>query len=363
MMILAYMVFGFTVTQLLVVLTNLIFLQLFPAANKEFQPLISVLIPARNEENNIANIIQDILNQDYQQFELLVFNDQSTDKTTDIVSSFAKNDNRIHLFHSKGLPNGWLGKNFGCHSLAQKAQGEYLFFIDADVRLNGSIITDTLAMTKKYDLGLLTIFPKQKMMSLGEYLTVPNMNFILLSLLPLILVRKSKFPSLAAANGQFMLFNAGTYRKNLPHQTFKNNKVEDIETARYFKTKNIKVACLAGDNNVCCRMYKGFEEAVNGFSKNVINFFGNSFLLATIFWLITTFGIVLVWVVLPIRLFGLYLALLILTRVFISIVSRQNIIINLLLSLPQQLTMGIFILKAAINKKNKTFQWKGRTIS
>jgi len=363
MLILTYIVFGFTIVQFLVVLTNLIFLQIFPAADKKFQPLISILIPARNEEENIANIIQDILNQDYQQFELMVFNDQSTDKTADIVSSFAKNDKRIHLFHSEGLPNGWLGKNFGCHSLAQKAQGNYLFFIDADVRLKGSIIIDTLAMTKKYDLGLLTIFPKQKMMSLGEYLTIPNMNFILLSLLPLILVRKSKYPSLAAANGQFMLFNTATYRQNLPHQTFKNNKVEDIETARYFKTKNIKVACLAGDNNLCCRMYKGFKEAVNGFSKNVIMFFGNSFVLATIFWLVTTFGFVLVWFTLPIRLFGFYLALLVLTRVFISIVSRQNIILNLLLSLPQQLTMGLFILKAAINKQKKTFQWKGRTIS
>jgi chlorobactene glucosyltransferase len=201
------------------------------------------------------------------------------------------------------------------------------------------------------------------MHSWGEYVTVPNMNYILLSLLPLILVRKSGFPSLAAANGQFMLFNAATYKAMQPHEKMKASKVEDIETAKYFKQNKIKVACLAGNQSIRCKMYEGFSEAVNGFSKNVIMFFGNSFLWAILFWTITSLGFIFVIMSLSIKLACIYFLFLILTRISVSVASKQNIFINLLLAFPQQLIMGLFIYKAIINQSKKAFEWKGRKIA
>lgn len=363
MIYLAYFVLFFAVIQLLVAFVNLIFRQNLSKLKTEFSELVSVLIPARNEEKNIANILNDLQNQNYHNIEVIVFNDQSTDKTEEIVSEFSKKDSRIKLINSNGLPDGWLGKNYACYSLSRHANGKYFLFLDADVSVSNDIIINTISHSKKHKLGLLSIFPKQIMMTMGERITVPNMNFILLSLLPLILVRKSKYASLSAANGQFMLFNSTNYFETNPHELMKANKVEDIEIARYFKTKKIPIACIAGNSTIKCRMYDGFTEAVNGFSKNVVNFFGNSFIAAILFWLVTTLGFIPILVGLSPIFVILYFIIIVVTRVFISIVSRQNIPLNLILAIPQQITMGIFIYKAFVNTTKKQYQWKGRNIS
>jgi glycosyltransferase involved in cell wall biosynthesis len=362
MIYLANIIFIFTLIQLIVALVNLVCFQQPKSGICNFNGLVSVLIPARNEESNIANILTDLRKQNYQNIEIIVFNDLSTDRTEEIIAQIAKNDKRIQLINSEGLPEGWLGKNYACHSLSQMAKGEYLLFLDADVRVKDGIITNSIALAEKYKTGLLSIFPKQKMESLGEYLTVPVMNSILLTLLPLVLVLKSKFSSMAAANGQFMLFERAKYFEFMPHEKFKSNKVEDIEIARFFKQKNIPVVCMLGDYTIECRMYNGFNEAVNGFSKNVINFFGNSFLAAILFWVITTFGFLAVLSTLSMCLFFFYLSIIFVTKVIVSFISKQNIALNILLLIAQQLILGWLIYKALIYKFNKQLKWKGRSI-
>lgn len=363
MIIAAWIIFIFTAIQLCVVALNLVFRQPLPSCPKDFNPLVSILIPARNEEQNIGRLLQAIQKQNWQNFEVLVFNDQSTDRTEQIAEDAAKNDQRFHLINSNGLPDGWLGKNFGCYSLAQKAKGDYFLFLDADVHVSDSIIAGTIAKMKKHNLGLLSIFPKQNMHTWGEYLTVPNMNFILLSLLPLIFVRILPFSSMAAANGQFMLFDAKEYQNTQPHFTFRTNKVEDISIAGFFKKTRIPIACLSGNRSVSCRMYNSFNDAVNGFSRNVIMFFGNSGILALLFWLITTFGFIPVLIALPKEYVYFYFFMLVTIRIFISVVSCQNPIKNLFLAVPQQVILGIFIYISFLKNFKKTYTWKGRNVS
>ena len=363
MIYLAYFIVGFSVIQLLVAFANLIFNQPFSKSKNNFSGLVSVLIPSRNEDKNIAGILSDLQKQDYQNIEIIVYNDQSTDNTEEIVTKFSGIDRRIKLINSNGLPLGWLGKNYACYNLSKQAKGSFLLFLDADVRISKDIIINTIGHSIKYNIGLLSIFPKQIMKTLGERITIPNMNFILLSLLPLILVRKSKYQSLSAANGQYMLFSSKNYFALNPHEVMKANKVEDIEIARYFKKNNIPIACLTGDDTITCRMYQGFNEAINGFSKNVITFFGNSFVVAFLFWLITTFGFLLVFFSLGLPAVILYLFTILLARIFISIVSKQNLLMNLLLLIPQQFTLGFFIYKAFMYKSKNQYLWKGRNIS
>ena len=363
MIYLAYFIICFSVIQLLVAFVNLIFNQPFAKSKTGFSGLVSVLIPARNEEKNIAGILSDLLKQDYQHIEIIVYNDQSTDKTEELVSALSETDSRIKLIRSNGLPKGWLGKNYACYNLSKQAKGSFLLFLDADVRISKDIIINTINHSIAHHTGLLSIFPKQIMITLGERITIPNMNYILLSLLPLVLVRKLKYQSLSAANGQFMLFNAKKYFEINPHELMKANKVEDIEIARYFKKKNIPVACLIGDDTITCRMYEGFYEAVNGFSKNVTTFFGNSFVVASLFWLITTFGFLVVLFSLGSTAVIIYLCTILTARIFISMISKQNIIMNLILLIPQQFALGAFLYRAFINKFNNQYLWKGRSIS
>ena len=362
MTLIACLILIFTFLQMLVAMTNLLVERNLPESDTTSEDLVSVLIPARNEEKNIGNILNDLINQDHGNIEIIVFNDQSEDKTAETVMEFAIADNRIRLIESAGLPEGWLGKNNACHQLSQSATGKYLLFLDADVRVGNKLIDNAVFFARKHNTGLISIFPKQIILSLGEMITVPNMNFILVSLLPLILVRNSKFPSLAAANGQFMFFRSDVYKKILPHRLMKRHKIEDIAIAREFKKQGVGIACLLGDDKIKCRMYTGFSDSVNGFSKNVTEFFGGSYLTALLFWLVTSFGFLVIISGLPPFFFVVFIILCLLTRVFISAASSQNIFLNLLFIIPLQISLGIFIYKAFINKTFRKFQWKGRYI-
>lgn len=325
--------------------------------------LVSVLIPARNEEKNIGRLLASINQLSYSNIEILVFDDQSDDTTATIVEEIAKSDSRIRLIRSQGLPAGWLGKNNACHQLAKEARGKWYLFLDADVFPENTIIEDALGRMKRHKLGLLSMFPIQKMNTSGEWITVPVMNYILLSLLPLVFVQTSPFTSHSAANGQFMFFDASEYQKLLPHKAFKNSPVEDINISRYYKKNGVKVACIAASRNISCRMYDRYSDAVNGFTKNILMFFGNSAVVAVLFWVVTTLGFIPV-ALYDIQALWLYLAVIILTRVFISSTSRQNIFKNLVFMIAQHFVMGFIIIRAiGMRYKKGIYQWKGRDIS
>jgi glycosyltransferase involved in cell wall biosynthesis len=361
--IIAFVVIFFTIVQLIVAFVNLLLKPDLTLLISENRPLVSVLIPARNEEKNIGLILNDLIGLEYKNLEIIVFDDQSEDQTAQIVKLLALTDNRINLISSPGLPDGWLGKNFACHTLSSHAHGEYFLFLDADVRIERDIISQTISYSDRYNLGLLSIFPHQMLESVGERITVPLMNYILLTLLPLPLVLRSGLTSLAAANGQFMLFNANVYRDNLPHQAHKGNRVEDIAIARYYKVRKIQVACLTGNKSIKCRMYNGFNEAVIGFSKNITAFFGNSFLLATLFWLITTLGFIPILLAFQLNIFIGYLVIVILSRIIVAKTSKQQVLESLIYLIPQQLTIGWVILRAFMNNFFYHYQWKGRNVS
>jgi len=361
MLYLAYISFLFLCIQLINTLLNFIFKQKIKSDESEINTIISVLIPARNEEENIFNLLSDLSKCSNPNLEIIVFDDESTDETARIVENFAKKDKRITLIKSEGLPNDWIGKNYACYKLAQKAQGNYLIFIDADVRINDSFIFDAVNYLKNLNLKLLSVFPVQIQINFGERISVPIMNYILLTLLPLIFVKISPFSAHAAANGQFMLFEAKTYKKINPHKLFKNSAVEDIEIARYYKKQRFKIACITGEKRIKCRMYKTYKDAVNGFSKNIFMFFGNIPLLACLFWGFCTMGFVPVLFSLPQHLIY-YFTIQIIILILYSATSRQNIFLNIIFFPLQLFFLTNIILNAFYIRKNKNLKWKERFI-
>lgn len=363
MIYLASLIIGFACIQCLIAGVNASYrLPEKDSSGVANEPLLSVLIPARNEAANIPLLLQDLHQQHYRRLEILVFDDLSTDGTADIVESMILTDPRIRLIRSAGLPDGWLGKNYACHQLATEAQGEYFLFLDADVRVKGDLIYRALMMAMQQRTALLSMFPAQQMLSIGEWLTVPLMNYILLTLLPLPLVLKSGFPSLAAANGQFMLFSRSSYLSTQPHSLFRDNKVEDISIARYFKVRKLQVVCITSDRTLSCRMYQSADEAVNGFTKNMLSFFGNSVAIAALFWLFTTVGIVAVMFAFSSWITLLFILIQITIRLLVSVGSYQNSLMNILLAISQQWVMGYLMVKALIFKYKKGLTWKGRNI-
>jgi len=352
---------GFVAFQFVNVFLNLIFRQKIKQTSLPFDELISVLIPARNEEHNIGLILDDLKKMNSLKLEIIVYDDQSTDNTFAIVQKHANADKRIKLIQSNGLPKQWLGKNHACYQLGQQANGRYYLFVDADVRLHGNVISDAISHLEKHKLGLLSFFPIQIQKTLGEKLTVPIMNYILLTLLPLIFVRISPFSSHSAANGQFMLFNANHYKKHQPHKMFKTSPVEDIVISRFYKRQNIKIACITGDNRIKCRMYESYKGALNGFAKNVLMFFGNKPVLALLFGMFAVFGFIPL-ILLSSELLLLYFIVIIIIQILYSFISRQNSVINTLLFPLQLLFLFQVLITSILNKKFKQYSWKGRNI-
>jgi len=363
MIYIAYFILAFAGLQLLVALLNFLFRTDYARYRSMGDELVSVLIPVRNEESNIGNLLDDLSKQNYTNIEIIVVNDDSTDNTRKIVLEKSTINNKIKLIDTNLTDSEWLGKNNACYQGALTAKGKYLLFLDADVRLGKEVIKSLLGYLQKNRSVFLSVFPKQIILNKGVASVVPIMNHILLSLLPLFFVRYSRFSSMAAANGQLMLFDTEVYRAFEPHKKFRKEKVEDIHIARFLKKKKFRIACLTGNDDLSCKMYDNYEDALEGFTKNVIAFFGNSYVAAILFWLISFGGIICIVSVLPLWWTLVYILMIIATRIFISSTSRQNITENILLHFVQLYNLGLLIIHSINHKINKNYQWKGRIIT
>jgi len=324
----------------------------------------SILIPARDEELNIGKLLEDIEDLKFKPMEVIVFNDNSSDNTANVVESFASRIPGLRLIDNslEQLPDGWLGKSNACHTLAQYASGDYLLFLDADVRISNGIAESYLPYAIKEGLALLSVFPKQILTNYQSKIVTPVMNWILISLLPLPLVRYCSWSSFSAANGQFMLFKASVYKDLQPHKEFRMSRAEDIEISRYYKKQKERVATLTGDYSVRCMMYDNLEDAINGFSKNIFHFFGNSVFTTLLFALLTTFTPLLVLLMNGVNWAILSLAAVVLIRLFVSLASEQSWRDNLKYILHQQIIFLKITLRAIKNRQHKTQIWKGRNI-
>lgn len=358
----AYFITGFLLLRLTVSLSNLACRQWLRPGMPVGNPLVSVLIPARNEEKKIGTLLDELIRQNYSNTEILVYDDSSSDRTASLTEVFQNKDKRIKLFRGSDLPDGWLGKNNACHQLSLRASGEYLLFIDADVTVKPGLLKNALSHMQVKDLDLLSIFPKQIMFRFGEKVTVPVMNWVLTGLLPLILTRIPGWPSFSAANGQFMMFRAEKYHMYRFHEQVKAHSTEDIEIFRLMKKMGLATQTLLSNGEISCRMYGSFNEAIKGFSKNVLHFFGGHTLPAVLFAIITGAGFIPVVLYLPGGMTLIYFIMIILHRTVISLISRQSVIENILLAPFQIFSFWLMIASAIIHRRKKYLDWKGRNI-
>lgn len=362
MIVLFYVIFFFLILRFTVTLFNFISNPKLTASVRLYNHKVSVLIPARNEADNIIPLLESIKEQDYQNIEVIVLDDHSEDDTYSISEEFCNRNKGFKTIKGKQLKREWIGKNYACHQLAQQASGRYLIFIDADVIVQDGLINNAINRMEVNKLHLLSLFPTQIMLSVGEKIVVPMMHFVLLNLLPLRLVSLFKNPGLSAASGQFMMFDAETYHKNEWHKQVKFQVAEDIEIMKLVKQQGLRAEVLLSNRYIYCRMYKSFSEAIKGFSKNIWSGFGNSIvgLLAYLFLVIA--GPVLVLLFLNPELFIFCCSLILLSRLMISLLANQNPLLNIVIHPFQILSLGIISIYSIYNIIVKHTYWKGRKI-
>jgi chlorobactene glucosyltransferase len=181
-------------------------------------PSISVLIPARNEEEDIVPCLESLMKQDYPAYEILVLDDNSTDRTYERVAELAARDSRIRLLRGKTLPQGWAGKPYACHQLAAAAKGSWLLFTDADTIHAPTMLSSAMAYAHEHKLSLVSGLPLQKTASFSQRVAVPAMYFFILCCMPLWWVQGARRPRPGLVIGQFIFVNAADYHEVGGHE-------------------------------------------------------------------------------------------------------------------------------------------------
>lgn len=231
-------------------------------------PYVSVLIPARNEEDIIEDCIRSLCNQTYLQYEVIVLNDHSTDDTGNILHSLCAEYPQLTVIDGGVLPNHWIGKPHACHQLAMHAKGDYLLFTDADTIHDTSSIASMVQFAIKHDIDMLSAVPRQELKLFWEHVAVPFIHTLYLTYLPHDLIMKNPHPQFAAANGQALLFKKESYQQIGGHTSVANSIAEDIDLAIRIKSFGMRLCHASASEIVSCRMYRTSRDVFTGFSKN-----------------------------------------------------------------------------------------------
>jgi chlorobactene glucosyltransferase len=247
-------------------------------------PLVSILIPARNEEKNISKCVYSLLNQDYRNLELIVLDDSSSDATLQILESMTNEFSNLRIIKGEALPEGWLGKHWACHQLASEAKGEILLFTDADTVHSSPTISHAVSVMIREETDLLTAVVKERTDTLGELITIPFMIHSVFSIFPLVIAYGKKFRSLAVTSGQFMMFRKQSYLSIGGHEAVKDHGVDDISLGRLIKKARMKWRLYDASDLVECKMYDGFKAAYLGFLKNYFSLFDYRIIPAAFVW-------------------------------------------------------------------------------
>lgn len=230
-------------------------------------PLVSVLIPARDEEANIENCLKSLQKQDYPNLEILVLDDSSSDGTANLVERMATTDDRIQLLKGEPLPQGWAGKPFACYQLAEKAKGAWLLFTDADTVHASHMMRSVLSLALKYRCSLLSGFPRQLTTSLSHRVAIPVLYFVILSWFPLWWLQRSKKPKPSLAIGQFLLFPREEYWRIGGHKAVRSRILEDVWLGGEVNRHGGRHMAIDLSPVVSCSMYQNISSMWEGFVK------------------------------------------------------------------------------------------------
>lgn len=239
-----------------------------PQENRGEKPLVSMLVPARNEARSIAECIESLARQDYPRCEILVLDDQSEDETAEIVAQLASSHPNVRLLRGQALPPHWHGKAYACAQLAKAARGEWLLFVDADTVLAPQCVSVALQQAQEQHADLLTMMPTLLAGSFGEALLLPIVPLTFVTCLPLGLVANHPSPLFAGAFGPFLLFRRASYLRIGGHFAVRTDIVEDMRLSRLVKRHGGRVVWINGTALLRIRMYHSSVEAWRGITKS-----------------------------------------------------------------------------------------------
>jgi chlorobactene glucosyltransferase len=366
---------AFLTLVLVIELSNFIVLRRIDRFSKpDSGPLVSILIPARNEELNIKRCINSVLTQRYSNYELIVLDDNSSDNTYQLLAAIETNSDRLRIIRGEMLPQGWTGKNWACHQLSEAARGDILIFMDADTYMKPEALSATVGAMTDNQIDLLSALPAEETVTWGEKFIVPIIHWAISCFVPLVLAFKKRIPALSISHGQYMCFKAEAYNKIGGHAAIRNQVVEDKAISRLITLSGMKWRLFDGTASLSCRMYRSSKEASEGLIKNLFPFFAYNIPLFVFVWI---WLIVVFWQ--PIVTLVLFASGLDISRVYL-ILSIISIVVSLVIwglfyfrfRFPFYLTFlypviqvvfSTVALSSMVRNMKGTAVWKGRVLA
>jgi glycosyltransferase involved in cell wall biosynthesis len=317
------------------------------------KPLVSVMIPARNEEENIKRLLPSLLAQGYPSFEIIVYDDASEDGTLAVLN--ACSDPRVRVLRGSGPPPGWIGKVHALYQATRVAQGELYLFLDADTLLEDSDALGRL-VNRFLNLPASSVLSGLTRLRGGGLLLVSLVPTAFLNSIPLALAGKLPFRFMTVMNGQCWMIRSNVYHRFEPHQHLADKVLEDVEIGRYLKGNGVTPVPMDLQDEVAVFMYHGFASAWQGFRKNAYLITGGNPVAFILFFLFYVVAFVLAplfsaWFVLSLYLLKLLSDRLARFPLWISILAPVSYVLASLLQF-----------HSAWSHWTGKVSWKGRTV-
>ena len=230
-------------------------------APKDFvrQCNISVIIPARNEEQNIANLLGDLEIQTHRPFEIICVNDDSSDKTEKVID-----EHKVSKVNVTHVPDGWRGKTWACHQGANKATGEVLLFLDADVRLKPNAINDLLFCYAENE-SIVTVQPYHVTKRIYEKMSM-FFNIVQIACTGMCMPQPKRIKGLF---GPVFMINRALFMDHGGYNAVKHEIVEDFHLGMFYVSCGVSISRFLGGSAITFQMYpQGFQSLIEGWTKN-----------------------------------------------------------------------------------------------
>ena len=235
-------------------------------------PRVSILVPARNEERGIAAGVGSLLALDYPDFEVIVVDDGSTDRTGQILAALASENSRLRVIAGRDPPKGWLGKPHALSQASRAATGEMFLFVDADLKYEPRALTEAVGLLESERADLLALLPRIEACGFWEKVLMPYLG-VSLFFGPAFLANRDRTRWLAVGGGSGNLIRRGVYEGIGGHEALRNSVVDDIHLAWNAKRGGYRTRMALAEDRIAVRMYAGFGEIWRGFTKNIAYIF------------------------------------------------------------------------------------------
>jgi cellulose synthase/poly-beta-1,6-N-acetylglucosamine synthase-like glycosyltransferase len=354
------MILFFLIPLILLTIAAVNFVQIrTPKTTSELYESVGVLVPMRNEAENVEGLVATLAAQEGS-FHFYLLDDNSEDKTLELLQQFTKADSRFTVIKGASLKDKWIGKTWALQQLFDASSQEILVSIDADVRLSNDAINKAVTLMHVARLDFVSPYPRQIAQSFAERLIQPLLQWSWLTTVPLRYAESSGQTSMAVANGQFFVVRRSALDSIGGYQSVKHAVIDDVFLARELVKSGSSGTVINGSDIAQTRMYTSWNEIKSGYGKSLNQAFGSiTGAIFVVVFLIATSIAPLILGLLDNPYGWLGFAAIVGTRVLSAIKSRGKVLDSVLH--PISVLALIYLIVYSYLRRG-SIQWKGRTV-